>query len=84
MLFRRRQRATIDKYVVKEPFVLREWGDAYGTTECSRTLPIGTQITIQPYKNGRINRIWVDGMEWGRHKLITTKAEITDRCLRVG
>lgn len=84
MLFRQRQRATTDKYVVKDSFVLREWGDAYGTTECSRTLPIGTQITIQPHKNGDIKRIWVDGVEWGKHSLITKKSEIVAHCLRTG
>lgn len=82
MFFRRRKTQQLEKYIVKEPFVLREWGDSHGLTECSRQLPIGTQLTIQSHKNGKVKRIWIDGVEYGQHKLITTKAEIAARCIK--
>ena len=32
MFFRRQKTQQLEKYIVKEPFVLREWGDCKGDT----------------------------------------------------
>jgi hypothetical protein len=71
-------------YVVREPFVLYEWGDMYGDTENSKLVQPGAEIVIESYKGGRIKRMLVDGWLWGAYKLLQTKAEITSFCERVG
>ena len=82
MFFRRQKTQQLEKYIVKEPFVLREWGDRKGDTVFNKIIRVGTQIEILPHRGGLIKRIWIDGVEYGQHKLITTKAEIAARCIK--
>ena len=67
---------------MKEPFVLREWGDRKGATIINKIIRVGTQIEILTHKGDLIKRIWIDGVEYGQHKLITTKADIVARSIK--
>lgn len=53
-----------------------------GLTEGSKTILPGSLIVIviEPYKNGRIKKLWIDGTRYGEHKLETTKTEILNNC----
>lgn len=82
MFFRRRKTQQLEKYIVKEPFVLREWGDRKGDTVFNKIIRVGTQIEILPHRGGLIKRIWIDSEELGKYKLVTTKDDIVARCIK--
>ena len=82
MFFRRLKTQKLEKYIVKEPFVLREWGDRKGVTIINKIIRVGTQIEILTHKGDLIKRIWIDGEEFGKYKLVTTKADIVARSIK--
>lgn len=82
MFFRRLKTQQLEKYIVKEPFVLREWGDCKGATIINKIIRVGTQIEILTHKGDLIKRIWIDGEEFGKYKLVTTKADIVARSIK--
>jgi len=63
VFFRRQKTQQLEKYIVKEPFVLREWGDRKGATLINKIIRVGTQIEILTHKGDLIKRIWIDGEE---------------------